>query len=299
MKFSLLPTLITILSLSLSSCQNSDSKSYTKKNNYESILGNVKSVSVTNYIAVERFGEYQKEGVSYQKFVSYNKEGNKSFEKENYRSDHPWYERFFFYDNQGNLIKEKMVFRKTNVYYYKYDKNGNRIEENYFEPEGKLKWRSYFKYDSNGNKIERISYDSNGKFKHNRYFRYDALGNMIENCLIDKNGYLTENSIWNYDRYGNLLERKHLKNNREWFYDFDINKSKHKVDGEFSYKVIYEYFESINTIKIKAYYGDGSLSEIEIKEYSNFDTLGNWRTCIKSNTKKEDKIIVEREITYY
>ncbi len=297
MKFSLLPVLITILSLSLSSCQNYDSRSYTKKNDYESILGNVKSVSTTNYIAVKRFGEFQKEGISYQKFVSYNKEGNKSFEKYRYKS-FPWYERFFFYDNRGNLIKD-VGGKNANVHYYKYDKSGNKIEENYFEPEGKLKWRCYFKYDSNGNEIKQISYDPNGKLKHNSYYRYDALGNMIENCLIRKDGYLTENYIWDYDKFGNLLEHKSLKNNGEWFYNFNINKGKHKIDGEFYYKTVYEYFESIKTIRLETYNDDGSLREIDTREYSNFDTLGNWRTCIKSNNKREDKIIVEREITYY
>ena len=295
MKFSLLPALITILSLSLSSCQNYDSRYYTKKIDYESIHGNVKSVFVTNYTAVERFGKFQKEGISYQKFTSYNKDGNESYEKDRYGSDYPWHEIFFYYDNRGNLIKQ---VRGKNAHYYKYDKSGKIIEGNYFEPEGNFKSRDYNKYDSNGNKIETIMYDSNGKLSDNLYYQYDNLGNEIELCIIRKGGHLTDIYIWDYDKFGNLLEEKYLAYN-EWIHNFDINNSKHKKNGELMYRTVYEYYENINKIWKKTYNGDGSLRVIDTWTYSNFDTLGNWRTCIKSNTKKEDKIIVEREITYY
>ena len=95
-----------------------------------------------------------------------------------------------------------------------------------------------------------------------------------------------------------MLQEKYLAYN-EWFYNFDIHNSKHKKNGELMYKIVYEYYENINTRQVNTYNGDGSLRNCNIWKYSDFDKYGNWCTCLESNTKEEDKIIVEREIAYY
>jgi hypothetical protein len=116
----------------LFSCDN-------KKNNlyYLNIKGEVKSVHITSFVAIEKFGEIET--------------GDKGWENE-WENDTKVY-----YNDKGNFVEwntynedEELTFK----YKYKYDDNGNRIETKEYDGDGELIRLIKFKLDDKGNQVE-------------------------------------------------------------------------------------------------------------------------------------------------
>jgi len=142
-------------------------------------FGNVKSVKETTYKATEKFGEAIKGKVL-----------NTAVWK---------------YDDKGRLIEKPDCF-------YKYDGNGNVIEE--IKYGNKTTWS----YNEKGRKIETNIYGIDGKLYQKIKCKYNDLGKLIDsscyqyNYVDEKKRHiyeekLTNRTIWKYDNHGNLADK--------------------------------------------------------------------------------------------
>ena len=89
-----------------------------------------------------------------------------------------------FGEEQIGNIKRKTVF--------KFNNDGNKIEESHYDSDGELFSKSKYTYDEKGNIIEDSSYDSDGGLKWKWKYTYDEKGNKIENRLYNVNNVLEE-----------------------------------------------------------------------------------------------------------
>lgn len=107
-----------------------------------------------------------------------------------------------FYDANGNLVEEKRFLAQTQNRFkwtYAYDNAGKKIEEAYFlERRGErpgstkslLNFKAIFRYDKEGNMIEETKYDASGRISGVRRFKYafDQVGNWITQTAFESLG---------------------------------------------------------------------------------------------------------------
>ena len=172
-----------------------------KKNDLteENLKGKVKSITENTYEAVDKFGQIEKGNVLVDSSAVYTDDG-----------------RFKIYNEKGNKIEEnyynsngRLIYKNT----YKYDEKGNIIEENYYNSNGRLYSKATYKYDEKGNMIEDNFYDSdNGSLIYKNTYKYDEKGNNIEKNNYDSNGRLDSKHTYEYDKNNNWTQRIEYKN---------------------------------------------------------------------------------------
>jgi YD repeat-containing protein len=194
----------------------------------------------------------------------------------------------FSYNDKKRLIEKKTV---NAVYTYKYDENGNKIEEKKFyknsESNDNFEELISFKYDDSGNVIEENhqSFNSlmNLNIKNCTLFRYDKNKNLLEEKYysISSSGEMTFNNIviYNYDNNNNLVE-----------------KTEKGANGNLISKNTFKYNEIglvVEEIEINSY-GDNYKQNFKYE----FDKENNW---IKKTIFINDKpsALHERKIEYY
>ena len=84
-------------------------------------------------------------------------------------------------------------------YFHIYNEKGNKIEENRYNSDGRLDYKSTDKYDEKGNKIEINYYDSDGRLDYKSTYKYDEKGNNIEGNYYNSNGRLWFKHTYIYD----------------------------------------------------------------------------------------------------
>ena len=200
----------------------------------ENIIGNPKEIKEYRYSAKELFGEAQKEKLLHENIVRFNSEGNiTEFIRNNSQSYKTYYneitkqkEKTHIYDGEELVGLEK----------YKYDENGNQIEESSYS-NGKLVDLKKYKYDENGNQIEKSSYSDGELDRRSFKYKYDKNGIQIEKGSYFE-GKLERFYKYKYDENGNKIET-----------------NKFYSDGELGYskKNKYSYFKNKNWIKYIEY----------------------------------------------
>jgi antitoxin component YwqK of YwqJK toxin-antitoxin module len=78
-----------------------------------------------------------------------------------------------YFDTKGNIIEE-ITYKQGKVakhFKYMYDSDGNKINEEEYDPSGRITESSEYKYD-NGLRIEKIVYDRNRKIKSRKIYQY-------------------------------------------------------------------------------------------------------------------------------
>ncbi len=101
----------------------------------------------------------------------------------------------------GEYVKENCFTSDL----YKYDQNGNKIEESKYNSVGTLDEKNLYKYDQNGNKIEWSKY-SDGTLDWKYLYKYDQNGNNIERSKYNSDGTLYSKELYKYDSNGNEIE---------------------------------------------------------------------------------------------
>ena len=200
----------------------------------ENIIGNPKEIKEYHYSAKELFGEAQKEKLLHENILRFNSEGNiTEFIRNNSQSYKTYYneitkqkEKTHIYDGEELVGLEK----------YKYDENGNQIEESSYS-NGKLVDLKKYKYDENGNQIEKSSYSDGELDRRSFKYKYDKNGIQIEKGSYFE-GKLERFYKYKYDENGNKIET-----------------NKFYSDGELGYskKNKYSYFKNKNWIKYIEY----------------------------------------------
>lgn len=203
-----------------------------------------------------------------------------------------------YYDSIGNLDSK---------WIYKYDENGNNIEEYSYEyknPSKKHQKDSDFTnideagrhykgglvekktptYDANGRIVEWTIYeytDKRLKKKHltKETIKYDNQGNVVER---KSNGKLGDRYTFKYDDHGNIIEESIEsggKLRRQYIYKFD-NKGNLTIEKEYIYfqkdkeesEKFYKYDKKGNKIQSKEFFSSGGYPLIKTYKY---DENGN------------------------
>ena len=169
-----------------------------KKNDLteENLKGKVKSITENTYEAVDKFGQIEKGDVLVDSSAVYTDDGH-----------------FKIYNEKGNKIEENYYNSNGRLYSkttYKYDENGNIIEKNGHNYDGSYKIT--YKYDEKGNNIEQNNYKYDGSFLYKYTYKYDEKGNNIEKNNYDSNGRLDSKYTYEYDKNNNWTQRIEYKN---------------------------------------------------------------------------------------
>ena len=268
----------------------------------------------------------------------YDKSGNKIEEVDSNQEGNNKKVRITFkYDDKGNVIannyiKDNDSISNKNSWVYKYDANGNMIQEKRFDEKGNLTFMKIIFYnekgrcmkenfyttdstfdggytfndDENGNIIEWNKLDSNGTSTGRETYKFDNLNNEIEWCKYNSKNVLHDRNSYKYDSNGNKIE--------EWdstfygsltsvfTYKFDINGNKVEKNhflsnGNTSGKETYDYDSKGNLIQHNFFNKDGSLRYNTSYNYI-YDEKGNWVKKTETDNGKQGNIS-KREIEYY
>jgi hypothetical protein len=230
--------------------------------NFHGLRGNVKTVRLTSYKGVEKFGEIERFDVPDKNKIltRYNKEGLVTEIETYFKWDKYWNRlkarEKTDLDENGKLIGSKKFDAKGELELkkeYQVDENGFPIRISTYQVEGELVRVVKQKFNSEGNNIERIEYRSNGELDFKRVFTYDLRGSKVGVEYLNKEGE-SARGVFKNDKEGNPIELNY------------IDKS-----GLVLFEIRYEY---------------------------EYDSKGNW---IKKNEFENHTInfIIEREIDYY
>jgi len=124
---------------------------------------------------------------------------------------------YYKYDPNGNLIEEKSFGKNQKspfeAVYNKYDLHNNLIEQKIFD-EGKPAFRyamQKFKYDPHHNMVEAIAYFPNNKLAYRDTYQYDMHGNKIKRTryfsLDNTQLYGQETYKYEFDSIGNWVKQ--------------------------------------------------------------------------------------------
>mgnify|MGYP006219078617 CR=1 FL=1 len=142
----ILTILIAVFSITTISAQKTD----LEKEGFKGKIKIVKKV-VCDYI--DRFGEYEKENCkSY--ITTFDSDGNGLGIDQNAK-------HIYKYDPDGNILEEAHYKSTKRIHYiitYKYDSDRNKLEEEKHRSDGSLDYKYTYKYDSDGNRIEQVKY---------------------------------------------------------------------------------------------------------------------------------------------
>lgn len=198
---------------------------------------------------------------------------------------------------KGDKIEKE---QRNKMQFSRYDKEGKKVEEEFYKPDGKLNVKHTHKYDEKGNlaAIEAEWADFAGLFTGLNIYTYDDKGN-----LIGEETYDSEKFIYTYDDKGNMVERSQLfdddKRERTLYkYDEEGNRVGAYVydsDQVLQFEATYEYDKKGNLVKEIRNHGHYTL---EIEYQYEYDSYGNWvRKIYKFDNYPES--VTEREIEYY
>jgi hypothetical protein len=112
------------------------------------------------------------------------------------------------YDDNGNKIEENYSGYVKQKRTYLYDDKGHLIEMNLttFSSRGNVNNKTVYKYEINGNMVEESEYRSTGEFMKNIKYSFDEKGNKTEDQEFKPEGILRFKSTYKYDEMNNTIE---------------------------------------------------------------------------------------------
>lgn len=200
-----------------------------------------------------------------------------------------------FFDENGNKVRDTVTFippenksfSYSNTWDYKYNNKGWKTEENIYNKDGSLSWKTVYTYDSKGAVVETNRYHADGKPEQKVVFKCDEKGNGIQaesyNSGIKNSTYLCK-----FDKDNNMTEQFNL--DTFWGYLRNI-------------KSYWKYNDSGALVEFSEY--DKDTAGIPEKYYSYsyivLDKEGNWIKRREVSRRHGIDIITfyEREIIYY
>lgn len=206
------------------------------------------------------------------------------------------------FEKFGDIQKGKTGFSYYNIY----NRMGNKVEDNRYNPNGDLEKLYIYKYNNNGNRIEQIQFLSDSSIIRKITYKHDKKGNIIEDNSYTIEGKLDKTYTFKYDDKGNVIEDNSYTSDRilikTFTYKYDennykIENSRFASDGNLEKKHTYKYNSKGNVIENNCYTYDGSL----LRKYSynyKYDINDNWIKKIEYENEIP-KYIIEREIEYY
>lgn len=183
------------------------------------------------------------------------------------------------------VIYDKKVIHNESgdtVVSYKYDKNGNCIEEKTEYSDGTL-YTSLYEYDKDGNCIKITGLDENGDATSVTEYFYDSKGICTKKTseVFANNIKKTEEYI--YDNNGRIIEAAGGGSSSKYYYDADGNLARKEYSS--GGKELYEYDKDGN-LKEKITITEDGKKETVFTAYTKFDEK-NVEICTDFNGKKK------------
>jgi len=235
--------------------------SNTKQNKndltYKKLKGKVRTVKTTEYRVTEKFGEIIKDENASMQYIE-------------------------IFTVNGN-IEQKQWFgngRLERVYNYIYDDIGNNIViETINESDSSLMSKTINKFNDDKYKIEENNYNAEGVLTYKSLYLYDDEGNIIEENYFDINGLLIEKTTYSYENLNRIREERYNSNGEfisktEYRYNdknelIEIIKPNNPIfDLNFTYELHDEHNNWLKKIRYDAHSNHPAyLSEREITYY--------------------------------
>ena len=201
--------------------------------------------------------------------------------------------KVYTYDDKGNqvLMRSYDAHDSNNFpdfrWDYKYNANGDKTEENIYNPDGSLSWKTIFTYDKNRLLTEANRYHRDGSLKERYVYTNDASGNKTGQTSYNFKGELNCKSVFKYHN-GLLVEKEVDCSNVAWM-------------GNVPLKVNYKFDEKNNLIEYLEYHRDDKAAITRKIIYADFDRAGNWvrKTEVSHENEIGDVTTTLREISYY
>ncbi len=109
----------------------------------------------------------------------------------------------YIYDKQGNLVLDFEYGAQylTSGETYKYDDQGQRIENNHYNKDDEWEGKTTYKYGEKGAIIEAVQWGYNGLPERMTSFKNDANGNNLQGIVYDKNNQPKQMIKYTYQYY--------------------------------------------------------------------------------------------------
>jgi hypothetical protein len=287
----------------------------------ENLKGEVKLITDSLYKAVEKDGVIQKDSFKYTGISIFNNMGyllydssykdgkeifkliqkyddrNNCLDRISYKNCKVSYHRIRQYDehnnetveiefepyqgnSQTNNLKDSVVKNESH-YSYKYDSNGNIIEN--IATQNRKPWfRFEYTWDNKGNEIQEKQYYAWDKtLSGYNKTKYDSMGNELERDCYDADSVLYFKFIMKYDKNG--YKTQEMARRRGDTIEMDE---------------VMAYDDRGNRIRDIDYDKDSIVHWDMRYEFKKFDSKGNWHESIFYNKGKLETI-TKRTIEYY
>ena len=201
--------------------------------------------------------------------------------------------KVYTYDEKGNEVLMRSYDAHDSINFpdfrwdYKYNDDGNKTEENIYNADGTLSWKTVFTYDKNGMVTEANRYHRYGALEERYVYTNDANGNKTGEASYNFKGEPNCKSTFKYDQ-GILIEKEVDCSSISWM-------------GNIPLKVNYKFDSNNNLIEYLEYHRDEKAALTRKVTYSDFDQAGNWikKTEVSREHKIEEVTTTKREISYY
>lgn len=247
------------------------------------------------------------------------------YDKQNKLLRYTFYGYGYYQLNNEEIPNNRSEFIST-IKTFKYDENGNLLEETLDNVSGNVFKKYIYKYDKNGNKIEKgrcgdykgLDAGTDCEYNPSEGWKYNDKNEMIKEFLIgewssnntdtfykyDKNGkkidtkgyYIKKDTVllyhfkYEYDDFGNQIKEEQVVGNYRSL-DFDPYKTEKRKYDKFQNLILQEYIKTTN-------------ERIKVVKYNYlYDEKGNWveqrKLEGKTSENLEESQIISREIRYY
>jgi hypothetical protein len=241
---------------------------------------------------------------------------------------------------KGGRLSEEIHHRLEDKYLdhriiYRYDKNGNLIEEKKIDSFGEFDYKEYSIFNNDNKLLERGTYFSpDDTLAHHRWtYKYYQDGNLLEEIAklgdrIDKSEYDSRGNLitslvysiddttkkreylYKYNSENKLIEEsfRYLESmyKNSWHketYSYDsfgrlIKEDWFDSDDKFIGEILFSYDDRGDPLEARVFNSEGGILSKYTNIYTKFDSVGNWLSkTILINDNAES--IFEREIEYY
>ena len=192
-------------------------------------------------------------------------------------------EKVYYYDSHDN----KVIYAETYgdyEYRYKYDTDGNILEQAEYNYKGGLEKTTRNTYNADGLLIKSVMYKVKNKepdvLEKHWYSesKYDDMGSLIRQIIVTSEGtVLTDNYKYEYDVDGNAVKKTYDAGTADYIYEYTYDSSGNMLTSSENHKflfkteqcdsTVYEYDSCGNLIKEKSSFSDGSADIVITYEY--------------------------------
>ena len=189
--------------------------------------------------------------------VFWEKKGNVQVERIHFDGLSEYDEFTYYYNENNQLIRSELKtagsMSEDYVFTYKYDQNGNEIENIHYDYTGEVVKKTTLTYDENGNNTGYIEYDKNDVVTYQHTAKYNEYNICIESKTVNSEGRTTSSS--------KLVESTNEK----------IVVDNYNSYGETSSRYVYQ-IENGKIVTLNVYYGNSENLEVTYK-YNEYGLL--------------------------